>query len=78
MGIVDVKVKTGSGHIIDVEIQVNPFPHLEKRISFYKSKLIAGQTEEGDGHEVIRRVIRVCIVDHPLFSGLKREAIRRL
>ncbi|MDR0377278.1 MAG: Rpn family recombination-promoting nuclease/putative transposase [Spirochaetaceae bacterium] len=66
-GIVDVKIKTRSGTIIDVEIQVNPFPNLEKRISFYKSKLIVEQIGEGERYDVIRRVICVCILDHPFF-----------
>jgi hypothetical protein len=44
---VDVRIKTKSGNIIDVEMQLNPFPHLEKRISFYKSKLIVEQIGEG-------------------------------
>jgi predicted transposase/invertase (TIGR01784 family) len=52
-----------------VEIQVNPFPELGKRISFYKSKLVAGQIGEGEGYEVIRRVICVCILDYRLFPG---------
>lgn len=47
-GIVDVKLKTTSGKMLDVEIQVNPFPELGKRISFYKSKLIVGQIGEGE------------------------------
>jgi predicted transposase/invertase (TIGR01784 family) len=68
-GIVDVKVKTKSGKLLDVEIQVNPFPELGKRISFYKSKLVAGQIGEGERYEVIQRVICVCILDYPLFSG---------
>ena len=66
-GIVDLKIRTKSGHIIDVEIQVNPFPYLEKRISFYKSKLIVEQIGEGERYDVIRRVICVCILDYPFF-----------
>ncbi|MDR1654798.1 MAG: Rpn family recombination-promoting nuclease/putative transposase, partial [Treponema sp.] len=68
-GIVDVKVKTKSGKLLDVEIQVNPFPELGKRISFYKSKLVVGQIGEGERYNVIQRVICVCILDYPLFSG---------
>ena len=71
-GIVDLKIKTKSGNIIDVEIQVNPFPYLEKRISFYKSKLIVEQIGEGERYDVIRRVICVCILDYPFFR--KAEA----
>jgi predicted transposase/invertase (TIGR01784 family) len=68
---VDIKVKTASGKILDVEIQVNPFPHLEQRISFYKSKLVVGQIGEGERYDVIRQVICVCILDHMLFPEAK-------
>jgi predicted transposase/invertase (TIGR01784 family) len=70
-GIVDIKLNTKRGLILAEEIQVNPFPCLEKRISFYKSKLITGQIGEGDSYEVIRRVICICIMDYTLFSGTK-------
>jgi predicted transposase/invertase (TIGR01784 family) len=70
-GIVDVKVKTASGKVVDVEIQVNPFPYLEQRISFYKSKLIVEQIKEGERYDVIRQVICVCILDYMLFPEAK-------
>jgi predicted transposase/invertase (TIGR01784 family) len=70
-GIVDVKLNTKSGYILDVEIQVNPFHQLGKRISFYKSKLITEQIGEGERYDVIRRVICVCILDYTLFPGTK-------
>jgi predicted transposase/invertase (TIGR01784 family) len=38
LGILDVKVQTKTGKIIDVEIQVNPARSIGKRFSFYKSK----------------------------------------
>jgi predicted transposase/invertase (TIGR01784 family) len=66
-GIVDIKLKTKTGELIDVEIQVNPFPDLGKRISFYKSKLIVEQIGEGERYDVIQRVICVCILDYPFF-----------
>jgi predicted transposase/invertase (TIGR01784 family) len=66
-GIVDIKLKTKTGKLIDVEIQVNPFPELGKRISFYKSKLVVGQIGEGERYNVIQRVICVCILDYRLF-----------
>jgi predicted transposase/invertase (TIGR01784 family) len=70
-GIVDIKIRTKSRKLIDVEIQINPFPDLGKRISFYKSKLIAEQIDEGEGYEVIQRVICVCILDYPFFRKEK-------
>ena len=40
LGVLDVKVKTKGGTIINIEIQVHPVKRLEKRLAFYLAKLI--------------------------------------
>jgi predicted transposase/invertase (TIGR01784 family) len=67
LGIVDVKVKTKSGKVINIEIQVNPVRNIGKRLSFYKSKLIVEQISKAEMYSVIQRVICVCITDYTLF-----------
>jgi predicted transposase/invertase (TIGR01784 family) len=69
LGIVDVKVRTKSGKIFDIEIQVNPVKHIGKRLSFYKSKLIVEQIGRGEHYNVIQKVICICITDYVLFPG---------
>jgi predicted transposase/invertase (TIGR01784 family) len=69
LGILDVKVKTKTGKIIDIEIQVNPARSIGKRLSFYKSKLIVEQIAKGDHYSVIEKVICVCITDYGLFPA---------
>jgi len=76
LGILDVRVRTTSGQIINVEIQVEPQDYIAKRISYYKAKMIAGQLGEGDGYEQIQRVVCVCITSKPLFPGV-REYLNR-
>jgi predicted transposase/invertase (TIGR01784 family) len=71
LGILDVKVKTKSGKIIDIEIQVNPVKDIGKRLSFYKSKLIAEQISKGARYEAIQRVICICISCYQLFPRVK-------
>jgi predicted transposase/invertase (TIGR01784 family) len=71
LGIVDVKVKTTSGKIIDIEIQVNPVKNIGKRFSFYKSKLIVEQIGKGELYSAIQRVICICILNYDLFPGVK-------
>ena len=71
LGILDVKVKTASGKVINIEIQVNPFSNIGKRISFYKSKLIVEQINQGDMYNVIQRVICICITSFEMFPGVK-------
>jgi predicted transposase/invertase (TIGR01784 family) len=71
LGIVDVKVRTKSGKIIDIEIQVNPVKNIGKRLSFYKSKLIVEQIGKSELYNVIQKVICVCISDYELFPGVE-------
>jgi predicted transposase/invertase (TIGR01784 family) len=68
LGIVDVKVQTKTGKIIDIEIQVNPVKSIGKRLSFYKSKLIVEQIGKGELYNVIQKVICICITNYVLFS----------
>ena len=70
LGILDVKVRTVTGKIINIEIQVNPVDHIGERISFYKSKLITEQIGEGESYSVIQRVICICITDYPMFPSV--------
>ena len=74
LGIVDIKIKTASGKIINIEIQMNPVNYIGERLSFYKSKLIAEQIGEGEKYDVIQKVICICITSYPLFPG-KQEYI---
>ena len=73
LGILDVKVSTASGKVIDIEIQVNPVLNIGKRLSFYKSKLIVEQIAEGDSYSVIQQVICICITDYELFPRIKEH-----
>jgi predicted transposase/invertase (TIGR01784 family) len=71
MGIIDIKLAFGGERVIDVEIQMNPFPELGKRISFYKSKLVVEQIGKGEDYSVIKRVICVGILDYRYFRETK-------
>jgi len=71
MGILDVKVKTKGGQVINIEIQVNPVKHIGRRLSFYKSKMIVEQMGKHDPYEKIQRVICVCILSWVIFPEVK-------
>ncbi|GHT28215.1 hypothetical protein FACS18942_08450 [Planctomycetales bacterium] len=62
-GILDVKIQTKSGRIVDVEIQVEPEIPLIKRLLFYQSKMITEQIGEGNDYGVIKPVINIVITD---------------
>ena len=69
LGILDVKLKTKGGTIINIEIQVHPVKYLEKRLAFYLAKLIVEQIGKGELYGVIQRVLCICIADYDVFSG---------
>jgi len=71
LGIVDVKVQTKTGKIINIEIQVNPIRNIGKRLSFYKSKLIVEQISKSEYYNVIEKVICICITSFEIFTGVK-------
>ncbi|GHV53129.1 hypothetical protein FACS1894216_10520 [Synergistales bacterium] len=69
IGILDIKVRTTTGKIIDVEIQLEAVPQLRERIMFYGSKMFTEQIDKGDKYETIKQVIPILIVDDKLFPA---------
>ena len=71
-GILDVRVHTISGQIINVEIQVLPVPDMEARAVFYQSKMITEQISSGQDYSAIKRVVTIIITDYVLVPGSGR------
>ncbi|GHV27223.1 hypothetical protein FACS1894167_01850 [Synergistales bacterium] len=68
IGILDIKIKTTTGKIIDVEIQLKVVPQFRERIMFYASKMFTEQINRGDKYGAIKQVIPILIVDDKLFT----------
>jgi predicted transposase/invertase (TIGR01784 family) len=66
LAILDVKVRTKSGSILNIEIQVLRFRAMPERVLYYASKLIADQLDESDRWYDLRRVISIVILDYDL------------
>ena len=66
LGILDVKVKTKSKKIIDIEIQLLPAPEFRERVVFYSAKMITEQVGSGEDYSKIKRVISIIITDYQL------------
>ena len=69
LGILDVRLKTKSGKIIDIEIQVAQVTNLFERISFYKSKMIIEQIGKHDWYDAIKKVICIVITDYSFIKS---------
>jgi len=67
-----LNVKTKSGKIVHVEIQLSDLPQMPERIVFYGAGLITEQIDSGEDYSLIKRVISILIVDYSLIPNNPR------
>ena len=67
LGILDIKIKTRSGHYLNVEMQVNLVKGLESRIEFYNAKMLVEQMKSSDEYSTIKRSISILILNNIMF-----------
>jgi len=63
LGVLDVKLNTRSGKVIDVEVQVKPQRSIWKRMLFYTAKMVVEQVKSGYQYDQINRAISILIAD---------------
>jgi predicted transposase/invertase (TIGR01784 family) len=68
LGILDVKVKTATGKMIDVEIQLLDQAQMRARIVFYLARMVTEQIGEGGKYSDIKRAICILITDYVLVA----------
>jgi predicted transposase/invertase (TIGR01784 family) len=66
LSILDIKLKTASGKIVDVEIQVLSLPEMRSRITYYLSRMITEQLGESSKYNTLKQAVCVVIVNFPL------------
>jgi predicted transposase/invertase (TIGR01784 family) len=71
LGILDVKLETTGGHIIDIEVQLLSLPDMRSRVTYYLSKMVTEQLGSGSPYSDLRRAISIVIVDFPLIVESK-------
>ena len=69
LGIIDVKLKTRSGKIIHIEVQLLVPAEIKERLIYYSAKLITEQIGSGDDYSTIKRVISIIITDEELIQN---------
>ena len=72
LAVIDVKLRTKSRKIIQIEIQLEVTAALKSRIIFYSSKLITEQMGRGDNFGTINKVISIIITDEKLIKESTR------
>ena len=65
-GILDVKITTTSGKVINVEIQAAPTPEMAKRVVFYAAGMLREQLRRGEAYEELAQVICILITGYVL------------
>jgi predicted transposase/invertase (TIGR01784 family) len=63
MSVLDVKVRTRSKKVIDVDIQILSVQGLRERIVYYSAKMVTEQIGSGDDYRSIKRVVSIIITD---------------
>jgi len=62
LGVLDVKIHTTTGKVIDVEIQVEPQSHIWERVLFYAARLTTEQLKSGVNYNEIQKAVSIIIV----------------
>ena len=65
--ILDLKIETKSGKLIDVEMQILLLKSLIQRILFYLSQMLVDQLKPGQQYKDLKRVISVLIINDEMF-----------
>jgi predicted transposase/invertase (TIGR01784 family) len=63
LGILDIKARTNTGELVNIEIQlINRF-NMDQRTLFYWAKLFAGQLKKGQPYRDLKKTITINILD---------------
>ena len=72
MSILDVKLRTRTGKIIDIEINISPMSEMRERIIYYTARMITEQMEKGDRYSAIKKVVSIVITDYVMVNENKK------
>jgi predicted transposase/invertase (TIGR01784 family) len=77
-GILDLRVETASGTIVNVEVQVCEHNAMKERIIYYLSKMVWEQLRGGDNFAKIRPVVSVFICNFDLVTENQKSFYNRI
>jgi predicted transposase/invertase (TIGR01784 family) len=63
LSILDVKIRTKTGKLIDIEMQILQMENIFERVCFYKSVMVVEQVGKGENYDRIKKVINIVITD---------------
>ncbi len=68
-----IKVKKTNGEIVNIEIQVEKYYNLIKRVNYYNSKAFNEQLGYGEDYDKLKNVINLVFVLHDVFTNTKHN-----
>jgi len=74
--VLDIRVHTNSGEIINVEVQVNPERGFRKRLAYLNSKAFSGQLNRGKAYWMLNRTITIVVATIDLIEE-NRDCLNR-
>ena len=69
LGIVDVKLKTKTGKIVHIEMQVLEQDDVPERVTYYNAKMLVTQKKSGDKKYHFQKTISIVIADFELVEN---------
>lgn len=68
-GVLDILAETDEREQINVEMQVESQPHMDRRTLFYMGKLFVGSIQAGDEYDKLKRTITINLLDFRYFAN---------
>lgn len=78
LGILDVLAELENGARVNIEIQIRPVKHWDRRTVFYLSKLYAEDLRRGEDFSRAKRIIAVNLLDFRLYDDENYHRVYRL
>jgi predicted transposase/invertase (TIGR01784 family) len=73
LSILDVKIRTKTGKLIDIEMQILRTENIFERVCYYQSMMVVEQVGKGESYDRIKKVINIVITDFNFVEGLRKD-----
>ena len=76
--VLDIKIHTKTGCVIDIEVQVQEQNFIWQRLQYYCARLLAEQGKRGNEYEELPKVISILVADFPMIKedGIAHHCFR--
>jgi predicted transposase/invertase (TIGR01784 family) len=72
LGVLDVKLRLGSGKIINIEMQVDNLKNMRDRAEYYIAKMTTEQLGTGDDYQKLVPVVSIIVIDDIMLPETKK------